>query len=686
MTATDRRRFLKLAGSAGLAGAALASLPPSVRNALAVEPARVTGTLADIGHVVILMQENRSFDHYFGTLRGVRGFGDPRPWRLPGGRAVWAQRDADGREVLPFRLDTVRTGAAHMHDLDHSWKGAHADWKHHDAWVARKTALTMGHFTREDIPFYHALADAFTVCDAYHCSVFGPTNPNRLFLFSGTSGLHAGARGEHAVTNADDGNWTADSRRDRPDFEPLRWTTYAERLQAAGIDWKVYQEYDNYGDNTLQSFAAFRGLADAAPLHARGRAYVAGTDAEQARTTRGEPLVAALRADVERGRLPQVSWIVAPYAMCEHPDAPPGYGEAFSARVLEALTADPEVWARTVFLINYDENDGFFDHVPPPLPAIAPAFGASSVPTDGEDWQGTPMGLGPRVPMLVVSPWSRGGWVNSQVFDHTSVIRLLERRFGVHEPNIGAWRRAVAGDLTSTLDFARGDRRRPPPLPGDGAAIARTDGSRALPMPQLPAQAAMPVQEAGQRPARPLPYDLDVQAHAAGTALELAFVNRGTAGAVFIVRSDDAAQGPWHYTVGAGDVLRAHWPRHGAALAVYGPNGFLREFAGAGDAAPEVAWAFDAAAGLLRLTLRNPATRACRLSLEDGYRGAGPLAVTLDPAGERHLDIDIAAHAHWYDLTLRSRQDPGWRRRLAGHVETGAPSLSDPAIGAAPPA
>jgi len=685
MTDPSRRRFLRLAGGAGLAGTTLAALPAVIRTALATEPARVTGTLADVRHVVILMQENRSFDHYFGTLRGVRGFGDGKAWRQPNGRAVFEQSGLDqGQTVLPFHLDTVRTGAAHMHDLDHSWKGAHADWKHYDRWVHKKSPLTMGYFTRQDIPFYHALADAFTICDAYHCSLFGPTNPNRLFLFSGTSGLHVGQPGVYTVDNADDGNWTADSTRDKADFDALRWTTYAQRLQQAGIDWKVYQEYDNYGDNTMQSFAAFRGLAPEDPLHQRCRAYAEGSDAEQALTTRGEAVLAQLRRDVQAGTLPQVSWLMAPYAMCEHPDAPPGYGEAFSAQVLEILSSNPAVWSGTVFFINYDENDGFFDHVPPPLPALNAGQGGGNIGIDGEDWQGTPVGLGARVPMLVVSPWSRGGWVNSQVFDHTSVIRFLEQRFGVHEPNIGPWRRAVCGDLTSTLDFSRGDRAPLPPLPGSSDGLARTDRSRGLPAPTPPARHAMPRQEPGRRPARPLPYALEVETSWREGALHARFHNTGQAGAVFLVRADGSEAGPWHYTVQAGSALEAQWPgdTFAGGLSVHGPNGFFRHYNTGVEATSLRARLHAANAGeRVELELFNDAAQPLSLVLHDRL---GATRSALDIAAHQRLrrPLELAGHAHWYDLELRHAATGTPLAVLMGHVETGQPSWSDPSIAA----
>ena len=457
MGMSGRRDFLKLAAGS----AATAAGSRAIAKALAVPAHRATGTIQDVEHVVILMQENRSFDHYFGCLRGVQGFGDPRPITLPYGRPVWFQPSVkagdskdNGGYVLPFHLDGRATSAQVMASLDHSWKGSHERWKHHDAWIAAKSPLTMGYFTRADLPFHYALADAFTICDAYHCSIFGPTNPNRMFLFTGTNGLTAGETGPLAVINPPhEPNERADMAFDNPEFPGFGWTSYAQRLQAAGVSWKVYQEYDNYGDNALAYCKAFRGADSDPALLARGRSWAEGSTPENAKSSRGEHLVAALARDAADGTLPQVSWIVAPYIMCEHPSASPGYGASLTARLIEALADHPAVWARTVFILNYDENDGFFDHVPPPLPATNPGMGVSTVETTGESYDAQPVGLGPRVPMIAVSPWSKGGWVNSQVFYHTSVIRFLEARFGVHEPNISPWRRAVCGDLTSVFDF-----------------------------------------------------------------------------------------------------------------------------------------------------------------------------------------------------------------------------------------
>jgi phospholipase C len=670
MPKLDRRHFLKGAAS-------MAALPVTLREALAIPAARRTGTIEDVQNVVILMQENRSFDHYFGCLPGVRGFSDPRPLVLPSGKSVFHQPVGGGTEdvVLPFRLDAASTSAERIASLDHSWKAQWNLWKNHDAWVPVKTPLTMGYFTRQDIPFYYALADAFTVCDAYHASVFGPTNPNRLFLFSGTSGLGAKHAGPQAVENIDDGNWSSDAAADHPDFAAFPWTTYPERLEKAGISWKIYQERDNFGDNPLSCFANFRGDQNN-DLCRKGRAFTEGP----AEKSFGQNLVAAFAKDVAGDSLPQVSWIVAPTAASEHPEAPPSIGEAFSAGILTALASNPAVWAKTVFILNYDENDGFFDHKSPPVPATRPHLGASTVATDGEEYDHVPFGLGPRVPALIVSPWSKGGWVNSEIFDHTSVIRFLEKRFGVIEPNITPWRRAVAGDLTSTFDFKTPDDK-PVMVPGVTGLVERMTTAAKLDAPAVPAQQTLPRQEPGQRPARPLPYRLGMTDKVGGT-VELTFENNGTAGACFQVVSAGVMQpGPWSFTVEAGKTLTGDVTVAKAYdLTVHGPNGFFRQLTGSGPSALRVEARADTKGGLV-LTLINDADTPVTVSIADAYRSGADVLLAVPAKGRLEDKRPGEQQGHWYDLTVTAASQPGWLRRLAGHVETGKPSVTDPLIG-----
>ncbi|MFC7613303.1 alkaline phosphatase family protein [Actinokineospora soli] len=204
------------------------------------------------------MQENRSFDHYLGTLRGVRGFSDPAAIALPSGQSVFHQPNGTGH-LLPYSVSDQ-----FMADVPHGWGDGHRAWNggRHDQWVANKGVRSMTYHTRSALRFYHELADAFTVCDAYHCSEMGPTNPNRMYLFTGTIGYEPGtstrATGNDAWKNLA-----------HPGYS---WTTYAERLEAAGRSWRVYQEWDNYGDNSLDYFARFYAVGRKALVHTRDSA------------------------------------------------------------------------------------------------------------------------------------------------------------------------------------------------------------------------------------------------------------------------------------------------------------------------------------------------------------------------------------------------------------------------------
>jgi phospholipase C len=707
MTSGARRRFLR----AGAAAAGVSAIPASIARALAIPAARVTGTIADVEHVVILMQENRSFDHYFGTLGGVRGFGDPRPITLRNGKPVWYQPGDDDRHVLPFALrggsDAENRAQCVETDLPHAWKGSQQAWAFHDAWVHKKGHSAMGYLTRQDIPFYYALADAFTIGDAYHASLFGPTNPNRMFLFSGTNGLSVNQDGFQALENVDDLNYTSAMARDQAGWvSPYTWTTYAERLSAKQVSWKVYQEYDNYGCNALAYFPQFRKLDLNDPRqrdrYRRARAYAGETPALGAdglplntNPPDAQALVDQIALDARNGSLPAVSWIVSPTKFCEHPDTnPPGYGESLVARILDALTANPAVWAKTAFIICYDEEGGFFDHVPPPVPPASRAQGYSGVPTAGEISGGEPVGLGARVPLLVVSPWTRGGWVCSEVFDHTSILRFLERRFGVAEPNISPWRRAVCGDLTAMFDFANPDAGRPDSLfaTSHRSYLDRADVlcRNRQPVP-LPRAQSLPAQEAltsGTRPARPLPYRLACGGVRDGDSFKLSFANSGKAGAVFTVYSLRHNSGPWYYTLPPGDSFTETWTLQGFQdrqydLRVHGPNGFVRVFRGSADSHAEIAVQDGAQNKELALSLTNRFERSCTFHIRDAAYGAGKLSVQVG-AGERvALPWPAAASHGWYDLEITVDQDAAFFRRLCGHLEDGLPSRSDPSFGAA---
>ncbi|MFJ2813050.1 phosphocholine-specific phospholipase C [Streptomyces sp. NPDC087294] len=680
MPEVNRRRFLGLAG----ATTAFTALSTSIERAAALPANHRTGSIQDVEHIVVLMQENRSFDHYFGSLRGVRGFGDPRPVTRPDGTSVWHQPDGD-KEILPFHPDADDLGLAFLQDLPHGWSDGHAAFNDgkYDRWVPSKGSTTMAYLTRDDIPFHYALADSFTICDAYHCSFIGSTDPNRYYMWTGHTG-NDGKGGGPVLGNDEAG---------------YGWTTYPERLEAAGVSWKIYQDVGdgldaaggwgwikdayrgNYGDNSLLYFNQYRDAKPGDPLYDKART---GTDAR-----RGEGFFDQLKADVKGGTLPQISWICAPEAFTEHPNWPANYGAWYVSQVLDVLTSDPEVWAKTALFVTYDENDGFFDHVVPPFPPGSAAQGLSTVDTGPDLFKGDatnaagPYGLGQRVPMLVVSPWSKGGHVLSETLDHTSIIRFMERRFGVHEPHISPWRRAVCGDLTAAFDFSRTD---PKPV-----ALPSTDGYRPPDQdrhpdyqPTPPAHGALPVQERGSRPTRPLKYApfVDGWADAGAGRFTLEFASGPQAGAAFLVTSGNRADGPWSYTTEAGKTISDTWNSALSDgtydLTVHGPNGFLRSFKGANKTVgPEVTARHHR--DDIELTFTNLGSGTARLTLTGGY-GQRRRTITVRPGTTVRHTVDLAAGRRWYDLTVTSATDAAFRRRFAGHVENGHPGVSDPAL------
>ena len=430
---------------------------PVIERAHAADPAG-TGSLSDIEHIVLLMQENRSFDHYFGTMSGVRGFDEASPAFRQYGYAPGVGPTPDGY-LNPFRLDTT-----HGHTLDgvaindptHDWGPQHRAWNggRMDRWVTTQIAAngsangpaTMGYYTRQDIPVHYAIADAFTVCDHYFSSVMGPTDPNRLFWISGSidpEGVHGGP--------------LLYTPTDLPGVATYTWRTYPEVLEEAGVSWKVY--HDNAVDLLSQRFLSsllerFKAFEDPhSALYAKGVAAKYPHD---------------FRHDVRHDTLPAVSWIVPSLLTCEHPALPADFGAVGIVQVLDTLTSNPAVWEKTALIVSYDENGGLFDHVPPPT---APEGTAGEYVTAAlgsvleADGVAGPVGLGFRVPALVISPFSRGGLVASEVFDHSSQLLLAERRFGAPVPNLSAWRRGTVGDMTSAFDFADAPVYERPALP-----------------------------------------------------------------------------------------------------------------------------------------------------------------------------------------------------------------------------
>lgn len=822
---TNRRDFLKqaalLSGSLG----AFSALPPALARALNIEPAPGS-TFMDAKHVVILMQENRSFDHMFANFRGVRGLDDPRAITLPDGNPVFLQTDAEGNTHAPFGLDIHGTQSTWMGDLPHGRDDQVAAGNHgkHDQWLKAKRSrrqgyghlpLTLGYYEKRDIPFYHAFADAFTLCDQHFCSVQSSTTPNRVFHWTGTNRDPDDPEAPARMTNGELDHRTKGS-----------WTTFPERLQEAGVSWKIYQneiklptgfrgdEYSwlgNFGDNPMEYFPQYhaeshpphvaylkkeagrlreelkksleptgdpekdkkavaereklRGglrrleeqlskvpsLEDpgerdlhrrafatnaADPLHRKMTSlqYEDGNEAESVRVPEGDVLY-QFRKDVEEGNLPTVSWLVAGQQFSDHPSAA-WYGAWYVSEILDILTKNPEVWKNTIFLLNYDENDGYFDHVPPFVPPSPgdPATGAVSegIDTTPEfDAKGLPIGLGYRVPLIVASPWSRGGYVCSEVFDLTSVLRFLEVFLegkgdkAIHERNISAWRRTVCGDLTSAFR-ANDETAQPHPHPLERDAfiesIHRAKKKEApvcralteeeiLEIRQDPRRSKrLPAQEPGARPSCALAYELHVDGRLEGDAVSLVFEASGqrfgekALGAPFQVYApqgflaDAAGKGQdatpvyermrrWSFAAKAGDRISHAWPVDAFPggryhLEVHGPNGFYRELRGS-KADPELAieCRYEGEDSLVFQLIPSARAKESKLTVRDLSYGRAPLEVALLPGKESKIAISLKDSSRWYDLQLSLSDDDAFSRRYAGRLENGRDGSTDPLIG-----
>jgi phospholipase C len=534
----SRRQLLAslgLASAAVVGGPAAAFANGSKGVKLVREAAATTAAGSDLGaveHIVFLMMENRSYDHYFGAYPKGRGF-DDHPKKSLG---VFAQAYPGATTLsppnvlLPFHLSSTG-GFECTDDLTHDWGPQHLCWNNGkmDSYVKVHTsstyegangAMTMGYYDRSDLAFYYALADAFTLCDGYHASILGPTHPNRLMANSGTIDP-AGTQGGPVT----DTNETPDV------LWNCTWSTMQEVLQDAGVPWKVYHP-SNVGvapkyaplaayptwnpalynptvnpevmvasDHVLPYFTAFRNPVS--PLYQKAFLPTFPND---------------FVADVGSGALPSVSWIIPPLGFDEHPSSSPNNGMYFTSLVLDALTANSAVWAKTAFFLMYDENDGWFDHVPPPTapPGTAgeylTAAASSTLEPDhtSEDLGiSGPLGLGVRVPCLAISPFSRGGHIATQTFDHTSQLQLVAERFGVQVPNVSTWRRQTVGDLTSAL-FAGTYATSVPALPVPVLAAQQLTGACSVEDqdtetggadPSVPTVQTMPNQEGGTTPA-----------------------------------------------------------------------------------------------------------------------------------------------------------------------------------------
>lgn len=828
----SRREFLKkvalLYGSASMSSV----LPPAIAKAFAIDPALGT-TWKDAEHVVILMQENRSFDHCYGSLQGVRGFNDPRAMTLPNKNAVWLQQNAKGETFVPFRLNIKDTNATWMGSLPHGWTDQ-TDARNggaYDQWLEAKQSghrdykdmpLTMGYYNREDLPFYYALADAFTVCDQNFCSSLTGTTPNRLYLWTGK-------------TRHDD-QTTPVVRNEEADYNTeVSWKTFPERLEENNISWKIYQNeisvgvgfegeedawLSNFGDNPIEYFTQFQ--VRFSPAHMKYlpkkiewlRSEIAKGEEKAKTLAEGEALTrlqqriaygkqeleASLkhlqqytpenyaglspqekalhekafannsndpdyhslmtlkyddngtaremkipkgdvfyqfREDVKNGTLPTVSWLVAPENFSDHPGAP-WYGAWYLSETIEILIKNPEVWKKTIFILCYDENDGYFDHVPPFVPPVPNdlSTGKASAGIDlnteyvslEDDLKRKPasharagtIGLGYRVPLVIASPWSRGGAVCSQVFDHTSILMFLEKFLShktgkeIRETNISTWRRTVCGDLTAAFvpyngekfdlqqfveydSFVEGIHKAQFRQPPSGFRPLTAEEMRQANL--TPATSVLPRQEKGARVSRALPYELHVDGKTTSDKkFEITFQARNdafgdrAAGAPFQVYCYGPAFSNRSYAVIPGDALTDTWTSKDLGndlyhLKVHGPNGFFREFKGSvNDAAVEAICRYEKASkkkmtGNVELIIANTSTHPVSIMIIDNAYGGSPINKALAAGKKVTIKIACTASSGWYDASVRVDGNPNFEHRFAGRVETGKESRSDPAMG-----
>lgn len=834
-----RREFLRksllLSGATGLATV----MPASIQRALAIDPA-VGSTFLDAEHVVILMQENRSFDHTFGTLQGVRGFNDPRAITLPNQKPVWFQTDATGNTYAPFRLNIKDTKVTWMGSLPHS-RASQVDANNngkYDQWLTAKKSgnklyahmpLTLGHYIREDLPFNYALADAFTVCDQNFCSAMTSTTPNRSFFWTGK------------ITHEENGIPKANIRNDDFAYGKQPWKTFPELLEENQVNWKFYQNETscgggfkgeerawlaNFGCNLLEFFKAYnvkfkdkyveslqaqvetlpgqinklqeespssdaaakkiktdlankmKALDDAASELEKWskknfeqlsgqekqlfyRAFVVNKNdpdyrsissikyddngqSREATVPKGDVLH-QFRDDVNKGKLPTVSWLAGPQNFSDHPSAP-WYGAWYISEVMDILTKNPEVWKKTIFIVTYDENDGYYDHVPPySIPdENKPETGKVSKGIDteiehvrlaNELKQGVPekgareapIGLGFRVPMLIASPWSRGGKVCSQLFEHTSTLQFLEEfvnkkyNKNIHLENISQWRRTISGNLTSAFTPFDAKSEKLPFLNRDtfveGIFNAKfkdePKGFKAITDQEIKAGSTglMSQQEKGIRKSCALPYQLAVNGRLNTdkktfqikmSSSDQLFGNK-TVGAPFTVyapvkfkaggQAEEICRN-WSFAVKVNDELQYDWPlasfdNNQYHLRLNGPNGFYREFMGSLNdplltitAENDVNRLTKAATGNIKLLIKNSGKDTLKVLIKDlGYK-FNNVETNITAGEEAIFVLDLKSSYGWYDFEVKTSGQL-FMQRFAGRIETGKEGYTDPAMGKA---
>lgn len=835
-----RREFLKKAGLLSGGVGLYYSLPASIQKAFSINP-DPGSTYLDAEHIVILMQENRSFDHTYGTLRGVRGFNDPHAIKLPNKNPVWLQTNEAGETYAPFRLNIKDTKITWMGSLPHGWtnqvdatnNGKHNRWlevKKSDNKEYASMPLTMGYYTRDDIPFYYAMADAFTVCDQNFCSSLTGTTPNRLYFWTGTIREE---QNENSKANV----WNEDA-----DYNTMvSWKTFPERLEENDISWKIYQndigidsvftdEQDqwmsNFGDNPIEYFTQYNVKLSARyidylhqkasilpgeidllekqiqlrspknkksdklkkELEEKKKLFIKVTDEQKIFTKENYELLTQheknihekafaantnapdfyeltslkytdgdvereikipkgdifhqFRDDVKNAKLPMVSWLVAPENFSDHPSAA-WFGEWYISEAMDILTQNPDVWKKTIFILAYDENDGYFDHVPPFTAPNSknPETGKTSEGIDtsvdyvtmeqerrkkGADekyMRESSIGLGYRVPLVIASPWSRGGFVCSEIFDHTSTLQFLEKFLSdktgkkIKETNISDWRRTVCGDLTSVFRPYNGEKINIPDFVEKNPFIEKVHKAKFKKEPnnykklsqweielikkEPLSNPLLPKQEKGNKASCPLPYELyvDGKLSADKKSFEINFeaankiFGNVSAGAPFKAYTPEKYLNEnmrqRSYAVEAGSHLKDEWlinnfENSNYHICVYGPNGFFRQFAGNNND-PLIEVMCQYTQGNIDLKVNNKDNATYNIEIIDNVYKQIRQIKFLDTANSNNSTIAISVNLDksfgWYDFSIKIKGNNLFEKRYAGHVETGKESRTDPAMG-----
>lgn len=675
----SRRRMLQATGATagallwgGLGGASPAAAATSAATGKADRGER-GGTIADLKHIVVMTQENRSFDSYFGTLSlpGVAGFGDKQAVQFQNGQNIFFQPAAGRPEgyLLPYRLDTTKFNAVFA-------------------------TPSLGYSEREDVPWQHALASAYTVGDHYHCSLHTSTDPNRIMMWTGTNDPD-GDNGGPRIDNSQNGEFL------------FTWQTYPEVLQKAGVSWQVYTNNDageaflgDFEDNLLRDFAMYNPAnADAVNTVPRqgllARANVLQTHTTPPPGIANDPtdldyVLKDFIADCAAGLLPEISWIVSPAFWSEHPGGTPDWGAVYVNRVIQALHDNPDLWDSTLLIINYDEGGGGFDHVLRPVPEAG---------TKGEGARGLNPGTGSRVPLILVSPWTRGGWVAKETFDHTSLIQLMEVfTTSLGKPaistKISAWRRSVCGDLTSAIDFTQFDNSLPT-LPAPADLLAAVVKNATLPPVTEPAPGRQipPVQSVqGPVKLRPAPYkqhaSISVDRSAGrvtatmtnasskavsmqvypGSVLATPFSYNTNTAVVGVPNTVSKASGPKTYTVDTTTGGKYNF-------SIYGPDHFIRSFAGTvipgdenGGQVPQV----DVRLGTgdtptLDITLSNGGRTEVQYTLTPNDYEGQQQTVTVRLGHHVRVDWPTSKYGY-YDVTITANSGDGFTQRYAGRI------------------